>query len=239
MPARRILACSIGFGRDARGGWTVGPLVRAAIDLSAHPLAPRLAFLGTAKGDRPEDEARVHDAFAGTGVRVSTVALLPRPNVPDLSEALLDQDLIYVGGGSVAGLLALWRLHGLDQILHEAWNAGVVLTGHSAGSICWHRGGPTDSFGPELRTVTDGLALVPYGNGVHYDVEAGRRPMLHRAVASGELPTSYATDNGAALLYEDTELAEVLIDRPGAAAFRIERQGDDVEEVPLAARMIE
>lgn len=238
MPNRRILATSIGFGIDAGGGWTAGPLVQAAIDLSAHPRSPRLAFLGTANGDRPEDMTRVHAAFAGTDVRVSTVGLLPQPTVPDLREALLGQDVIYVGGGSVAGLLALWRLHGLDEILREAWHAGIVLTGHSAGSICWHRGGPTDSFGPRLRVITNGLGLLPYGNGVHYDTEPNRRPLLHQSVASGDLPTSYATDNGAALLYEGTELADVITDRPDAAAYRIERHGDRVEETRLDARVL-
>src|SRR4051794_21433971 len=117
MVVRRILAASSGFALNRRHDWAVGPLVRAALDLSAHPRAPRLAYLGTAMGDRLEDVAMVHGAFTGTDVAVSTVRLMPQPNVPDLREALLTQDVIYVGGGSVAGLLALWRLHGLDEIL--------------------------------------------------------------------------------------------------------------------------
>jgi peptidase E len=238
MVVRRILAASSGFALNSRHDWTVGPLVRAALDLSAHPRAPRLAYLGTAMGDRLEDVAMVHGAFTGTGVTVSTVRLMPQPNVPDLRETLLTQDVIYVGGGSVAGLLALWRLHGLDEILREAWDLGIVLTGASAGSICWHRGGPTDSFGPDLRVVTDGLGFLPYGNGVHYDSEAARRPLLHSAVADGTLPTSYATDNGVGLLYEDTQLIEALSDRDGPSAYRIERHGEDVVETRLAPRVV-
>lgn len=238
MAVRRILAASTGFGMNERGARTVGPLVQAAIDLSARPRAPRLAYLGTAKGDQAEDAAKARAAFADTDVAMSVINLMPQPNVLDLRDALLEQDVIYVGGGSVAGLLALWRLHGLDVILREAWDLGIVLTGYSAGSICWHQGGPTDSFGPDLRVITNGLGFLPYGNGVHYDSEPSRRSLLHESVADGVLPTSYATDNGAALLYEDTNLVEIFSDRPGAAAYRIERHGHDVEEKRLHASLI-
>lgn len=180
----------------------------------------------------------VYGAFADTDVRVKAVSLLPQPNVTDLRETLLSQDIIYVGSGSVAGLLALWRVHGLDDILREAWELGVVLTGASAGSLCWHVGGPTDSFGPQLRVITNGLGFLPFGNGVHYDADEARRTMLHAAVAAGELPTSYATDNGAALLYEDTELVDVIADRDGPSAYRIELSGGEAVETRLSARVI-
>ena len=114
------------------------------------------------------------------GVDTSHLALFQMPNVTNIRGHLLAQDVIYVGGGSVANLLALWRLHGVDHVMREAWESGVVLTGVSAGSICWHIGGPTDSFGAQLRPVTNGLGLLPYGNGVHYDSEEQRRPLLHR-----------------------------------------------------------
>jgi peptidase E len=133
---------------------------------------------------------------------------------------------VWVGGGSVAGLLAMWRLHGWDEIFGEVWEAGVVLGGVSAGSLCWHIGGTTDSFGPELRPVTNGLALLPYSNGVHYDSEDQRRPLYHRLVAEGTLPPGYATDDGVGLLYEGTELVETVADRRNAAAYRVERAAD-------------
>jgi peptidase E len=197
-----------------------------------------MAYLGTARGDRIQDAALVYGAFADTDVRVKVVTLLPQPNVSDLRETLLSQDVIYVGGGSVAGLLALWRLHGLDGILREAWESGIVLTGASAGSLCWHTGGPTDSFGPELRVITDGLGFLPFGNGVHYDSEPVRRPLLQSAVASGQLPLSFATDNGAALLYEGTELADVLADSDGPTGYRVERIDGVAVETRLAARVL-
>lgn len=221
-----IVAASGGFVPGVRRRYQPGPIVWHALELSGAGDAAKLTTLGTAGGDQLMQNAFLHEAFYGTGVRLTCVNLFPMPSVEDLGGHLLDQDAIWVGGGSVAALLALWRLHGLDSILRECWEAGVVLGGISAGSICWHLGGPTDSFGPDLRPVTDGLGFLPYGNGVHYDVEEQRRPLLHRLVADKTLPTSYATDDGVALVYRGTELAEVVSDRPEAAAYRIERGPD-------------
>ena len=221
----KILATSGGFLSTDIGPfqWRRGPLVDHAIALAGDPARPRFCYLGTASGDGLNGTAGFYRAFAGSDARVSHLELFTMPNVPDVRAHLLAQDVIWVGGGSVANLLALWRLHRLDEILREAWEAGVVLGGVSAGSICWHVGGPTDSFGLDLRVVTDGLALLPYGNGVHYDSEEQRRPLLHRLVADGTLPTSYATDDGVGLVYEGTELVEAVADRPGVAAYRVER----------------
>jgi peptidase E len=148
------------------------------------------------------------------------------PNVEDIREHLLSQDVIWVWGGSVAGLLALWRLHGVDEVMREAWQAGVVLTGVSAGSICWHVGGTTDSFGPDLRPVTNGLALVPYSNGVHYDSEEQRRPLFQRLIADGTLPAGYATDDGVGVLYRGTEMVEAVTELDGKGAYFVERGPD-------------
>jgi peptidase E len=240
MVTPRILATSGGFRLGTWKNWEPGPLVQAAIDLSAHPAAAKLCYLGTAMGDRPESSLNVVDAFAGTTTTVSVVSVMPRPNYPDLREHLLGQDVIWVGGGSVAGLLALWRLHGIDLIMREAWEAGVVLAGVSAGSICWHVGGPTDSFGPELRGIDNALALLPYGNGVHYDAEGQRRPLLHSLVGDGTLPLSYATDNGVGLLYEGTEFVEALSEVDDAAAYRVERMpGGEVVETRIEPRRLQ
>jgi peptidase E len=148
------------------------------------------------------------------------------PTVPDVRAHLLAQDVVWVGGGSVANLLAVWRVHGLDEVFREVWQAGVVLGGVSAGSLCWHLGGTTDSFGPDLRPVTNGLGLIPGSNGVHHDSEEQRRPLYHRLVADGTLPAGYATDDGAGLVYRGTALAETIADRPDAAAYRVERGPD-------------
>ena len=161
------------------------------------------------------------------------------PNVDDIRAHLLSQDVIWVGGGSVANLLAVWRVHRVDEVLRECWESGVVLAGVSAGSICWYVGGPTDSYGTDLRLSPPGLGLLPYGNGVHYDSEEQRRPLLHELVEKGDLPTSHATDDGVGLVYDGTELVEAVADRPGVGAYVIERQLDGtVIETRIEPRLL-
>ena len=224
----KILATSGGFLPTDRGAfqWRTGPIIDHAIELAGSPDRPRLCYVGTATGDSLNGTAGFYRAMTGLDVRASHLELFMMPNVDDVRSHLLAQDVIWVGGGSVANLLAVWRVHGLDEVLRECWEEGVVLGGVSAGSICWHVGGPTDSYGPTLRPALGGLGLLPYGNGVHYDVETQRRPLLHQLVADEVLPLSYATDDGVGLVYEGTELVEAVSDRPGAAAYRVERSPD-------------
>jgi peptidase E len=241
MPASRptILATSGGHRPSARLQWEVGPLTRHAVALAGvvgRP--PRVCFVPTASADDPRLITTFYDNAWRHGWSASHLSLLPMPNIEDVAEHLLRQDVVWVWGGSVAGLLALWRLHGLDAAMRQAWGAGVVLTGVSAGSICWHVGGTTDSFGPSLRPVTDGLALLPCSNGVHYDADPGRRPLLQSLVADGTLPFGYATDDGAGLLYRGTELHEVLTEREGARAYLVEPDSGSARETPLAVRLL-
>lgn len=242
MPAERptILATSGGLTPGRRVRWDFAPLTEFAIELAdVDGRAPRICLLATAMGDSPAIVSAFYDAALQQRLAPSHVALLPMPNVDDLRGHLLGQDVIWVFGGSVAGLLALWRLHGLDTILREAWHAGVVLTGVSAGSICWHVGGTTDSFGPDLRAVTDGLGFVPYSNGVHYDTEEQRRPTFQRLIADGTLPAGYATDDGVGVLYRGTEMVEALTEVDGKAAYLVEPGPDGTAvETPLDTRLI-
>ena len=199
-------------------------MTRYAVDLAqVSGRAPRVCFLATACGDDGRLVATFYDNAWREGWTGSHLALLPMPNLADAHAHLLAQDVIWVWGGSVAGLLALWRLHGLDVVLQEAWQAGVVLTGVSAGSLCWHVGGTTDSYGPELRPVTNGLALLPYSNGVHYDSDPQRRPLYHSLVADGTLPPGYATDDGAGLLYRGTTMAQAFAENDDAGAYHVSR----------------
>ena len=222
-----ILATSGGFRPARRTPLQVGPIIEHAFALAGSPARPRFCYVGTAGGDNPQYTAAVAQAFLGRDVQVSALAAFPMPSVEDVRAHLLAQDVVWVGGGSVAGLLAIWRLHGWDGIFREVWEAGVVLGGVSAGSLCWHAGGTTDSFGPELRPVTNGLALLPHSNGVHYDSEEQRRPLYQQLVADGTLPAGHATDDGVGLVYRGTELGEAVSDRDGAAAYRVERGPDD------------
>jgi peptidase E len=234
-----ILATSGGFGPGVRRARRPGPLVDYAFELAGSPSRPRLCFVGTATGDSVVATAAVYEAFVGRDVVVSHLALFPMPNVADIRGHLLAQDVIWVGGGSVAGLLAMWRLHGVDEVMREAWTAGVVLAGTSAGSLCWHVGGTTDSFGPDLRPVTDGLAFLPRSNCVHYDSEQQRRPLYQRLVGSGTLPAGYATDDGVGLHYRGLELAEAVADVPGKAAYHVEPDGGGgAKETPIDPRLL-
>jgi len=223
---RHIVATSSGgFVPDDRYGARPGPVMEFVRELSG-ATSPRVCALHTATGDDAARRALWYAAVAGAGWRPSHLALFPMPNVPDLRAHLLAQDVVWVGGGSVANLLALWRLHGLDAILREVWAAGVVLTGGSAGSLCWFEGGTTDSFGPELRPITDGLGFLPGSTCPHYDSEERRRPLYQRLVAAGSIPPGIATDDGVGLHFIGTELHEAVTDREAGAAWRVTADGE-------------
>ena len=222
-----ILATSGGAVPGARTRWSVGPLTSYAVELAGVTgRAPRVCFVGTACGDSPALVKEFYDMAKEAGFHGSHLQLFTMPNVEDITAHLLEQDVVWVWGGSVAGLLAMWELHGVGEAMRTAWEAGVVLTGVSAGSICWHVGGTTDSFGPDLRPITNGLGLLPWSNGVHYDSEEQRRPLFQSLVADGTLPTGYATDDGAGLLYRGTEMVQAYAEIDGAGAYLVERGPD-------------
>lgn len=241
MPADSptILATSGGIREGRRTRWEFSALTAYAIELSGVTgREPRVCFVATALGDDPAALHHLYEAAHVRGGKASHLALFPMPNVDDITAHLLAHDVVWVFGGSVAGLLAMWRLHGVDAAMRTAWQAGVVLTGISAGSICWHVGGTTDSFGPELRPVTNGLALVPFSNGVHYDSEGQRRPLFRHLITDGVLPAGYATDDGAGLLYRGTEFVEAVSERDGAAAYFVEPVDGEAVEARLDTRRL-
>ncbi|HEY8044959.1 MAG TPA: Type 1 glutamine amidotransferase-like domain-containing protein, partial [Streptosporangiaceae bacterium] len=145
----------------------------------------RVCYIPTAVGDAQAAIDFYEDRFAGRpDARLSVLRLFTQPNVPDVAAHLLGQDLILVEGGSVVNLMAVWRAHGLPRILRRCWRAGVVLAGASAGSLCWHVGGPTDSYRDGLDPFTGGLGLVPYSNGVHDDFPGQPRREAYRALVA-------------------------------------------------------
>ena len=192
---------------------------------------PRVCFIPTASGDSTEYIARFEEAFAAPRAHTSVLSLFRR-EVTDLRSLVLSQDIVYVGGGSTANLLALWRLHGLDTIVTEALGAGVVFAGLSAGMNCWFDASITDSFGADaLQPLLDGLGVLPGSACPHYDGEELRRPTYLELVATKRVPDGYALDEGCALLFRDGQLSEAVSSRPGARAFRVHHQdGVDVEE---------
>jgi len=150
----------------------------------------------------------------------------------DLREQALASDAILVCGGNTANMLAIWRVYGFDRVLREAWDAGVLLCGWSAGMICWFEAGVTDSFGPQLEGMRDGLGFLPGSACPHYDGEELRRPVYQKLVADG-FPPGIAADDGVGLHYRGTELAEVVTAREGATAYRVEPGSETALEARL------
>ncbi len=236
-----IVATSIGFQPAGHGprDFRLGPAYGYAASLARAGDSPRVCLVATAVGDSAEVLTMLYSAFGRAGWRPSHLALFAEPNVPDITEHLLAQDVVWVMGGSVANLLALWRLHGVDQAMRAAWDAGVVLMGVSAGSICWFEGGTTDSFGLPLNPVTNGLGFLPYSNSPHHDAEEQRRPAIHRLIGDGTLPEGYASDDGTGLVFEGTTLVDCISEAAGASTWHITRRGDGtVEETALPTRLL-
>jgi peptidase E len=152
---------------------------------------------------------------------------------PGLRELALDHDVILVTGGNTANAIAIWRAHGFDEILREAWEAGVVLSGWSAGMICWFEHGVTDSFGPELAPM-ECLGFLSGSACPHYDGEERRRPVYTHLVGAG-LPAGVAADDDVALHYVGTDLREAVTAREGAAAYRVSAEGEERIETRLLA----
>jgi peptidase E len=195
---------------------------------------PRVCFVPTASGDSVQYVAKFRRAFRGRA-EASFLSLFRRDG-RDLREFLLSQDVIYVGGGNTANLLAVWRLHGVDAILREAWRRGVVLTGISAGMLCWFESCVTDSFGP-LARLDDGMGLLPGSACPHYDGEAERRPTYQRLVGEG-MAGGYAADDYAALHFVGRKLHRCVASRPGAGCYRVRRVRGKVEETVLATKLL-
>jgi peptidase E len=214
-----------------------GPLVRFMLGLAGGG-RPRVCFLPTAVGDSDAGIASFYERFPASLCEPSHLRLFGVPRA-GVREHLLAQDAIYVSGGNTANMLAVWAVHGVDAALREAWEAGVVLGGPSAGGICWFEGGITDSFGPELALLARALGFLPGSFCPHYDGEPGRRPAFERLIREGALPAGWAADDAVGLHFAGLELTEVVTERGGATAYRVERAaGGEVSETPLEARVL-
>lgn len=221
---RQIFAFS-GILRAEPGQKGSFALIEHAVSLAeANGGMRRVCYLPTAVGDSPANIGYMTSAFdARPEVDFSVLRLFTQPSVPDVRTHLLSQDVLLVEGGSVVNLMAIWRAHGLAEIIRDCWDSGVVLAGWSAGSLCWHLGGPTDSFSDFLDPFTDGLGLIPYSNGVHDDFDGQpRRQVYRRLVAERALPAGYASEDGVGLHYVGTELHEAVSVAPGKHAWWVE-----------------
>jgi peptidase E len=195
---------------------------------------PGVLYIGTASAEDPSAALRVYDQF-GRLAEVSRLDFFPWPP-DDLRSVVLGADLIAVGGGNSANMLAIWRVHGVDELLREALDSDVVLAGTSAGGLCWFESGVTDSFGPQLEQM-DYLGFLPGSFCPHYDDEELRRPRYHELLREGLAP-GYAADAGVALHFVDGQLREVLACQEGSKAYRVELRDGKVVETPIEARLL-
>jgi dipeptidase E len=223
MP-RRIVAC---------GGEQLSfpALTRYVLDLVGKH-RPKILFVPTASGDDAVYLLSFYQALAGVACEPSHLLLFNR-TVDDIDGFVGSHDVVMVGGGNTANMLAIWRLHGVEDALREAYRNGTILTGWSAGCICWFEAGITDSFTLELGPLRDGLKLLKGSACPHYDSQERRRPVYAREIAAGLAP-GIALDDAVAARYEDERLVEVVSAKREGRAFRVDETG----EHPLALRAI-
>jgi len=215
------------------GGFSMEPdnsVLDRYILQQARSARPRICFLATASGDADGYIARFYDAFSGHACEPSHITLFSR--TPDLRSHIAAQDVVYVGGGNTKSLLALWRDWGLDSILKDAYESGVVMAGVSAGAICWFEQGVTDSFAERLA-VLDCLGFLKGSCCPHYDGEAERRPAFHTLLSEGAVLPGLALDDRAAVHFVDGELKRVITSKPLARVYKVAVLNGVVEEHTL------
>jgi dipeptidase E len=221
---RRIVAMG-GGGFSCRPG---DPELDRYVLEQAHTPSPAICLLPTASGDPDDQIQRFYRAFHELDCQPSHLSLFRLGTHPvDIRERILGQDIVYVGGGSMSNLLAIWRVHKLDEILYEAWRRGVVLAGISAGSMCWFRAGITKSHG--TPGVAPGLGFLPFSNSVHWSTEPERRLVFRAEIGCGALPPGFGVDDGSALLFAGTDFAEAVKTARSAGAHFVTE--DDESEI--------
>ncbi|WP_040167753.1 Type 1 glutamine amidotransferase-like domain-containing protein [Microbacterium gorillae] len=202
---------------------------------------PRVLFLGTATGDRPDYILSYYQTFDADRCAPHHLPLFARDR-DDLTDWITGFDVIHVGGGNTANMYDVWHRQGVDTILRDMFadpaNTDVVFTGGSAGGICWFEGGTTDSYGPTLRLLPEGLGLVPGSFSPHYDAEDQRRPLVHGALLSGELPAGWACGNLDSLHFDGTAFVEAVSTAPTPLALRLDVVDGEVVETPLDVRTL-
>jgi dipeptidase E len=232
---RRVLALGgHGFSSRPPDRAVCGLLLRLARERGAE--RPRICILPTAGGDASDQIAGFYSAFGERHCEPSDVSLFRLGRRPlSLRDHLLEQDLIYVGGGSMVNLLAVWEAHDIASILSLAWRQGIVLAGQSAGAMCWFEAGITKSSGRPLAAA--GLGLLGGSLCVHYNNEPERRAAYLDAVGEG-MPSGYGLDDYAGLLWEGEGRPSAVTARRGARAYRVSRREGEVAESPLPARFL-
>jgi peptidase E len=228
-----------GFSMEKDNSTLLDDYILSLTRVRARARRARVCFLPTASGDADHYVVRFYRRFSAH-CEASHISMFRRDQggrgvEDDLPAHLLAQDLIYVGGGNVVSMLGVWRAHGLDEVLREAWRRGIVLCGPSAGSLCWFAEALSAFHGPPRRV--GGLGLLPYSNCVHYDAEPARRAEYHALVGEG-MRAGYAVDDGVAVHFRGTKLHGVVSSRERGGAFHVRRSGGKVSETALEVRYL-
>jgi peptidase E len=226
----------VAFGGLSQSVGTTHPIISYILSLVPKK-RPKVCFIPTATGDSPTGIISFYDRVPAQNAERSHLSLFGR-TIEDIRGYLLKQDVILVSGGNTANMLAIWRIHGVDEVLREAWESGVILCGGSAGSLCWFECGTTDSFNlNKLAPLNDGLGFLPGSHCPHYDGEAQRRPLYHRLISDG-FPAGYAIDNDAAIHFYYQNISNVISSRREATAYKVEKVRGSVVETKLEAKLL-
>ena len=222
------------------GGFSMepdNPLLDQYIIKQTQKQTPKVCFIGTATGDAEGYILKFYIAFTKLSCTPSHLSLF-NPATKNIEDFILSQDVIYVGGGNTRSLIALWKEWKVDVYLRAAWEKGIVLTGISAGSLCWFEEGLSDFLPGELNKLKC-LGFLPGSNCPHYDGEANRRPAYHKLVLSGEISEGIAADDGVALHYVETKLVNVVSSRSDAKAYLVQKKIDEIDEQVLQTIYLE
>lgn len=200
---------------------------------------PRICYLPTASADSPQSALGFYQACAPLNVEpfVQNMFIESLSQKQGFDEVLLSMDAIVVSGGNTLNQQAIWKAQGVDVILREAWDRGIVLGGASAGSLCWFEEGTTDSR-PKALSIVKCLGFLKGSHSPHYDAEPGRRPLYHQLIGSGQMQPGYACDNDAGIYFEDNTVKRVVSTRAEARCYYVSVVNGKVEERVLQPEMI-
>lgn len=225
-PTRHIIAIG--------GGGFIADLENPLLDLyvlaQAREKVPSVCYIGTATGDSDRLVARFYSAYSRLACRPTHLPLFAR--TPDVRDFLMQQDVIYVGGGNTKSMLAVWHDWDLPAVLRDAWKAGTVLSGVSAGAICWFDQGITDSWADDLKTMSC-LGMLPGTCCPHFDSEPQRRPTVHGLVADGSVKDVLALDDGVGAHFMGRTHVATVSSRATGTGYRIAKRAGEVIESPL------
>lgn len=229
QPTKRILIAGGGFGTKYIGYMA---------QLSGKPRA-RVCYLPTASADSPQAALGFYKACAPLNVEpfVQNMYIESLTQTQGFDEVLLSMDAIVVSGGNTLNQQAIWKAQGVDVILRQAWEKGIILGGASAGSLCWFEEGTTDSR-PKALSIVKCMGFLPGSHSPHYDAEAGRRPLYHKLIGSGEMKPGYACDNDAGILFEGTSIKRVVTTRAEAKVYHVTLENGKVVEHVLQPQML-